>query len=169
MSIQKVNTNKALLNKMEQPSAKIDFYFEISRALLFTMNVPKTFQLDKLQTIVFLINRIPKKVLDFKTPIKIISSPHLLLIPPLGAFMFILINLIGLNLILSLSSVFFWAMLLVRRIISIITLLLGNILSLQMLHFMRLFHFFLPPSLWSREVLHNRSFFCSTSYSFLLF
>lgn len=109
------------------------YLLEVSRALMFTMNVPKTFWSDALQTVVFLINMMSTWVLDFKTPIDVILSPihfFLFLLRFLGAsVMFILINLIGLNLFLSLLSASFWAMLLVRRVTSVITLLLSSLLS----------------------------------------
>lgn len=56
---------------------------EVSRALLFTMNVPKTFWSDAVQTATFLINRMPTRILGFKTPIEVLSSPaHLFHILP---------------------------------------------------------------------------------------
>ena len=42
---------------------------EVSRALLFTTNVPKMFWGDAVLTATYLINRMPTKVLDFSTPI----------------------------------------------------------------------------------------------------
>lgn len=56
---------------------------EVSRTLLFTINVPKTFWFDAVQTTAFLINRMPIRVLGFKTPIDVMSSPVTLFpIPP---------------------------------------------------------------------------------------
>lgn len=56
---------------------------EVSRALLFTMNVRKTFWSDAGQTAAFLINRLATKVIDFQTPIVVMSSPaRLFPIPP---------------------------------------------------------------------------------------
>lgn len=56
---------------------------EVSRALLFTMNVPKTFGADAVQTAIFLINKMPTRVFRFKSPIEVLLSPtHLFPIPP---------------------------------------------------------------------------------------
>lgn len=56
---------------------------EVARALLFTMNVPKTFWLDAVQTAAFLINRMPSRVLNFQSPLEVLSSPASLFpIPP---------------------------------------------------------------------------------------
>lgn len=47
------------------------------------MNVLKTFWSDALQISAFLINRLPTRVLDFKTPIDVLLSlTHLFPIPP---------------------------------------------------------------------------------------
>lgn len=56
---------------------------EVARALLFTMSVPKTFWSDAVQTAVFLINKMLSRVLNFQSPLKVLSSPASLFpIPP---------------------------------------------------------------------------------------
>lgn len=56
---------------------------EVAHALMFTMNVPKTFWFDAVQTDVFLINRMPSRVLNYKSPIEVLSSlASLFPIPP---------------------------------------------------------------------------------------
>lgn len=123
---------------------------EVSRTLLFTINVPKTFWFDAVQTTAFLINRMPTRVLGFKTPIDVMSLPITLFpIPPrvLGVFvMCTLTNSRGPNLILNLSNASSWGMLLVRRVICVTTLLLGSGLCLWILYFMRQFLLSSQPS-----------------------
>jgi len=56
---------------------------EVAHTLMFTMNVPKTFWFDAGQTATFLINRMLSCVLNYKSPIKVLSSPASLFpIPP---------------------------------------------------------------------------------------
>ena len=42
---------------------------EITRALLIATNVPKRFWADVVVTAVYLLNRLPSRVLDYKTPL----------------------------------------------------------------------------------------------------
>ncbi|BFG28235.1 hypothetical protein CerSpe_145090 [Prunus speciosa] len=59
---------------------------DVARSLCFTMQVPKQFWADAVMTAVFLINRMPTRVLDYQTPIKVLSQfhsiPSLLNLPP---------------------------------------------------------------------------------------
>lgn len=64
---------------------------EVARALRFSMNVPKLYWPEAVLTAAYLINRMPSRVLDFKSPIEVLfpSSPALppsfsshFLIPP---------------------------------------------------------------------------------------
>lgn len=58
-------------------------FLEITRALMFTMNVPKTFWSEAVQTVAFLMNRITSRVLKFKTPLELIlPSSTLFPLPP---------------------------------------------------------------------------------------
>lgn len=41
---------------------------------MFTMNVPKTFRFEALKTVVFLMNRMPSRVIQYKTPLELLSS-----------------------------------------------------------------------------------------------
>ena len=59
---------------------------DVARSLCFAMHVPKRFWGDAIHTAVFLINRMPSRVLQFQTPIQTLSQyhslPSLLHIPP---------------------------------------------------------------------------------------
>ena len=48
--------------------------FEISRSLLFALNVPKRFWGDALLIACFLINRMPSEVLQFQTPLQTLQK-----------------------------------------------------------------------------------------------
>ena len=47
---------------------------EVARTLLFEMNVPQTYWGESILTTTYLINRMPTKVLDFKSPIEKLYS-----------------------------------------------------------------------------------------------
>ena len=49
---------------------------EVVRALCFTMHVPKRFLADVVMTDVFLINRMSTHVIDYQTPLRILSQFH---------------------------------------------------------------------------------------------
>ena len=49
---------------------------EVVRALCFTMHVPKSFRADVVMIDVFLINRMPAHVIDYQTPLRILSQFH---------------------------------------------------------------------------------------------
>ena len=49
---------------------------EVARALCFTMHVPKRFWADAVMTAVYLINRMPTRVIDYQTPLRMLSRFH---------------------------------------------------------------------------------------------
>lgn len=49
---------------------------EVTRALLFTNNVPKYLWGDALLTATYLINRMPTKILNFKTPLNVLKDSY---------------------------------------------------------------------------------------------
>lgn len=49
---------------------------EVARVLCFTMRVPKRFWAEAVTTSVFLINRMPARIIDFQTPLKMLSQFH---------------------------------------------------------------------------------------------
>ena len=51
-------------------------FLEVARALCFTMHVPKHFWAEAIMAAVFLINRMPAKVIDFQTPLRMLSKFH---------------------------------------------------------------------------------------------
>ena len=59
---------------------------ETARALLFGAQVPSRHWDDSVTTVVYLLNRMPSKTLDFKTPLQVLSRhvtlPSILLLPP---------------------------------------------------------------------------------------
>lgn len=48
----------------------------MARALCFTMLVPKSFWAEAVMGAVFLINRMPARILDFQTPLRMVSKFH---------------------------------------------------------------------------------------------
>ena len=59
---------------------------EIARALLINAHAPFSYQSDAISMAVYLLNRLPTKVVDFRTPIQVLSSyvslPLVLMLPP---------------------------------------------------------------------------------------
>ena len=55
---------------------------EVTRALIFAMNVPKVYWDDAVLTVAYLINRMPLWTLDFRCPIKLIQGSRTDNIPP---------------------------------------------------------------------------------------
>ena len=49
---------------------------EVARTLCFTMHVPKRFWVDTVMTTVFLINRMTACVIDYQTPLRMLSRFH---------------------------------------------------------------------------------------------
>ena len=95
---------------------------ETTRAILLGAHVPNHFWTDAVTTAVHLINRMPSKVLKFKTPLQalstVISLPtalcfrleYLAVLPS-----FIYTRISALNSIPAQSSVFFWGMAYIKR------------------------------------------------------
>src|SRR5262249_38320115 len=54
--------------------------------ILIEANVPSKYWANAITTLVYLLNRMPSKVLDFKTPLQVLSKhftlPSMLLLPP---------------------------------------------------------------------------------------
>ena len=52
---------------------------EVARAIMFTMNVPKYLWGDAILTATYLINRLPSRILNFQSPLSILTKqyPHI--------------------------------------------------------------------------------------------
>jgi hypothetical protein len=48
---------------------------EVTRSLMLDMHFPKSYWGDALLTATYLINRMPSRVLDFQTPLEVLSPP----------------------------------------------------------------------------------------------
>lgn len=94
---------------------------ETARALLLGASMPQSFWTDAVSTAVHLLNRMPSKVLSFKTPLQCLSAhvtlPNVLMLSPrvFGCVAYVLILVHG--------DVCFWAMEFIRRGIAALTLL----------------------------------------------
>lgn len=62
---------------------------EVVCAIIFTMNVPKTFWSEAIQTVVYLMNRMPSPVLSLKSLLEVLSSNTSLYHLPLKTFGYI--------------------------------------------------------------------------------
>ena len=99
---------------------------ETTRAILLGTHVPNHFWIDDVTTAVHLINRMPSKVLKFKTPLQalstVISLPtalcfRLKYLAVLPSFIYTRIN--ALNSIPAQFDVFFWGMAYIKRDIAV--------------------------------------------------
>ena len=97
---------------------------EMSQTLLFEAYVPSFLWLEAIVAATYLTNRLPTKILKFKTPLETLHNhttiPSFHSLPPRSLvvwFMFIYPNLLKLNLNPVLLSVFLWDMVLIRRVI----------------------------------------------------
>ncbi|CAL2248738.1 unnamed protein product [Prunus armeniaca] len=95
---------------------------EKTRALMFQMNVPKKFWSQGVLTAAYLINRLPSRVLDFKSPYEVMKGKkfnlsHLMVFGCTCLFTFNL--LIVINLIQGLSSAYSWDILHLKKGISV--------------------------------------------------
>ena len=55
---------------------------EVARSLMFTMNVPKFLWGEAVKTAAYLVNRMPSRVLNYKTPIECLSGANSFIVPP---------------------------------------------------------------------------------------
>jgi hypothetical protein len=55
---------------------------EVARSLMFMMNVPKFLWGEAVKTAAYLINRMPSRVLNYKTPIECLSGTNSFIVPP---------------------------------------------------------------------------------------
>ena len=55
---------------------------EIVRCIMFAMNVPKFLWSEAVMTAAYLINRMPSRVLDYKTPIECLTGKTTYVVPP---------------------------------------------------------------------------------------
>lgn len=55
---------------------------EVARSLMFMMNVPKFLWGEAVKTAAYLINRLPSRVLNYKTPIECLSGTNSFIVPP---------------------------------------------------------------------------------------
>ena len=55
---------------------------EVARSLMFTMNLPKTYWGDAVLVAAYLINRMPLKTLNFKSPLEILTGRTRFVVPP---------------------------------------------------------------------------------------
>lgn len=93
---------------------------------MFTMNVPRTFWSDAIQTAVYLMNKMPSWVLSYKCPLEVLSPNASLFSLPLrtfGCICYVHVPKSDLcKLDLKALKCIFWAMELIRKGISVIIL-----------------------------------------------
>lgn len=65
---------------------KIRYILEVARAIMFTINVPRAFWSEAIQTAVYLVNRMPSRVLSFRSPLEVLSPTTPLFPLPLKTF-----------------------------------------------------------------------------------
>ena len=99
---------------------------EVTRAIIFTVGVPKYLCGEVILTASYLINRMPDFQLHYKDWWKLslifVFSPHYLLNYSAVPFLYIFTNIIVLNLILELSNVYLLVILLIKKGINVIIL-----------------------------------------------
>ena len=61
-------------NQNGVPKRKNKYLLEVYRSVMFTMNFPKTYCGDVVLTRTYLINRIPLRVLKFRTPMEFLQG-----------------------------------------------------------------------------------------------
>lgn len=120
----------------------------VTRSLLYQMNVLKHFQREAVLTAANLINRLPSKSIDNKSPLDtiIVHHPHCVPrnspVPNVFGYTAVVtsINIIGANLILLSLGAFSWDTLMFKKGINASTLLNGNSMFQWMSHFVNLYH-----------------------------
>ena len=55
---------------------------EVARSLMFKMNVPKFLWGEAVKTAAYLINRMPSRILGYKTPVECLSGSNYFIVPP---------------------------------------------------------------------------------------
>lgn len=55
---------------------------EVARALMFKMNVPKFLWGEAVKTAAYLINRMPSRILNYRTPVECLSGVNSFIVPP---------------------------------------------------------------------------------------
>eukprot|EP00252_Welwitschia_mirabilis_P002409 TRINITY_DN1235_c0_g1_i6.p1 TRINITY_DN1235_c0_g1~~TRINITY_DN1235_c0_g1_i6.p1 ORF type:complete len:1428 (+),score=264.56 TRINITY_DN1235_c0_g1_i6:585-4868(+) len=55
---------------------------EVARSLMFTMNLPKGYWGDAVMAAAYLINRMPLRVLDYKSPVEVLQGKNSYTVPP---------------------------------------------------------------------------------------
>src|SRR5262249_45436670 len=55
---------------------------EVARSLMFTMNIPKSYWGDAILSAAYLINRMPLRTLNFKTPLEVLQGKNSYIVPP---------------------------------------------------------------------------------------
>jgi hypothetical protein len=55
---------------------------EVARSLMFQMNVPKFLWGEAVKTVAYLINRMPSRVLNYKTPLGMLTGNNHFIVPP---------------------------------------------------------------------------------------
>lgn len=147
-----------LHNKTEWLRGKIHL-LEVARANMFTNNVPKHFWGEAVLTTIYLINRMPSRVLKFHTPRQVLTTihPHILTFTfdlPLKVFgctsLSIFIPLIVLNSIQNHSSVYSLVTRLIKKVINVTLPLPGKSTIPWMSPSLRVNHIFLNPTFRGR-------------------
>jgi hypothetical protein len=106
------------------------YLLEVARSLLLTMNLPKPYWEDVILAAAYLINKIPLKTLNFKSPLEVLQGiplPILFLQKYLDMFT-LFTNRILVNWNLALLNVSLWAIQEYKKVISVITRLLESTL-----------------------------------------
>ncbi|KAI6684286.1 hypothetical protein NL676_030199 [Syzygium grande] len=55
---------------------------EVARSLMFAMNVPAQYWSDAILSAAYLINRLPSRILQYRSPIEALTGSHKFLVPP---------------------------------------------------------------------------------------
>jgi hypothetical protein len=102
---------------------------EVARSLMFTMNVPKFLWGEAVKTAAYLINRMPSRVLRYKTPIECLTGTNDFIVPPRYLAVLVLFMITGVrweSLIRVPSNAYLWAIHLLRKGIVVGAVLKGG-------------------------------------------